>query len=189
MRLLPIPWFVAVVFFAAPAFAAPFALDGVRFEAPATLEQYDGGPRPPDTPFLRLRNGVEEDAFSEQVEVMSGPEAALEGRLTRENYAEFALTPAQRFCGDHQVLRNERRTVGGAEVIDVGYLCLRHSRQPQFSRQVVRTAAVFHDGKVTMFMYVRRWRGDHGDDQLTPEQWMAPTDAVIASIGPCDGAC
>jgi hypothetical protein len=189
MRFAIIPLWVAVVCLAVPAFAGTFAVDGVRFEAPAALEQYDGGPRPPDTPFLRLRNGVEEDPFSEQIEVMSGPEAALEGRLTRENYTEFALTPAQRFCGDHQVLRNERRMVGGADVVDVGYLCLRHSRQPQFSRQVVRTAAVFHDGKVTMFMYARRWRGEHADDQLTPEQWMAATDAVIASISPCDDAC
>ncbi|MGH6949666.1 MAG: hypothetical protein ACREH4_02245, partial [Vitreimonas sp.] len=184
MRLPATFCLLVVLCSALPAFAATFSLDGIRFEAPAALEQIDGGPRPAGTPFLRLRSGAETDAFSETIEVMSGPEDA---RLTREGFAEFALTPVQRFCGEHQVLRNDRHSVGGADVVGVGYVCLRHSRQPQFSRQAVRAVAVFHEGRVTMFMYVRRWRGSHADDQLTPEQWMAPTDALIASIAPCSG--
>ena len=171
---------------ATPALAGAFSLDGVRFEAPAALEQYNGGPRPAGTPFLRLRNGVEADAFSEAVEVMSGPEDA---RLASDGFAAFALRPAEMYCGEHQVLRNDRRTLEGADVIDVGYVCLSHSRQPQFSRQVVRAVAVYHDGRMTMFMYVRRWRGAHADDALTPEQWIEPTDALVTSIAPCNGGC
>src|SRR5688572_8605333 len=121
MRLPTIFCLVVALCIALPAFAATFSLDGVRFEAPAALEQFDGGPRPAGTPFLRLRNGAETAPFSETIEVMSGPEDA---RLTRENFAEFALTPAQRFCGEHQVLRNDLRSVEGADVVGVGYVCL-----------------------------------------------------------------
>jgi hypothetical protein len=185
MRLATLCLVVALVV-ALPAFAATFSLDGVRFEAPAALVQFNGGPRPAGTPFLRLRNGAESDAFSETIEVMSGAEDA---RITREGFAEFALTPVRRFCGEHQVLRNDRRSIEGADIVGVGYVCIRHSRQPQFSRQVVRAVAVFHEGRTTMFMYVRRWRGAQADDQLTPEQWMAPTDALVASITPCSGPC
>lgn len=184
MRLGVCLSFVVVLGAAPLARAEPIIFEGLRFDVPAQMVRTDEGPRP-DGPFLRLRNGERADPFAEFLEAISGPESGLEGRMSRENYAEIALMPAQRFCGDHQVLRNASRSVDGAEIIDVGYVCLRHSRQPQFSRQVVRTVGVFYEGKFTGFMFVRMWRNtSHPDDQLTAEQWMQPTDAFAESIAP-----
>jgi hypothetical protein len=180
MRLLAICG--ALFMLAAPAFAEVRTFEGLRFETPERLVEFSGGPRP-DGPFLRLRNGERTDAHSEFIEVMSGPESALEGRMSRENFGELALMPATMYCGRHEVLRNSTRDVGEARIIDIGYVCYDHSRSPQYSRQVVRAVGVFHNGKFTGFMFVRMWLNrPHADDQLTPEEWMSPTDALAASI-------
>lgn len=163
--------------------------EGVRFEAPERFVQFDGPPRPPG-PFLRLKNGERDDPHAEFIEAMSAPLAEVGGRITPESFSDYALTPADRYCGSHEVLRNETRAAGEAVIVDVGYVCLRHSRQRQYSRQVVRTVAVFADGKFTSFLFVRMWRAaPHPDDALTAEQWMAPTDAVALSVAPCGEAC
>jgi hypothetical protein len=169
--------------FAMPAHAETRTFQGLRFETPDRLVEFRGGPRP-GGPFLRLRNGERTDPHSEFIEVMSGPEAAFEGRISRENYADIVLMPATMYCGRHEVLRNTTRNEGGAQIIDVGYVCYDHSRSPQYSRQVVRSTGVFHNDRFTGFMFVRMWLKEppHADDQLTPEEWMAPTDALAASI-------
>lgn len=180
MRLLA----MLSVFFlmSAPAFAQTRTFEGLRFETPERLVEVTGGPRP-DRPFLRLRNGERTDPFSEFLEVMAGPAAELAPMMTQDNYAEVALTPATRFCGRHDVLRNSARDVGSARVIDVGYVCYNHSRSPQYSRQVVRAVGVFHNGTFTGFMFVRMWLDrPHADDALTPEEWMSASDAMVASI-------
>ncbi|MGE0046130.1 MAG: hypothetical protein AB7J28_13195 [Hyphomonadaceae bacterium] len=176
--------FAALVSAAAPAWAETYTIARVQFEAPERFTRDDGPPRP-NAPFLRLRNGARTDPMSEFIEAMSGPEAAMSSLFTRETYAAVALGPANVFCMRSQVLRNTTRQVGEAFIVDVGYVCYDHSRQPQFSRQVVRTQAVFLGGAVTTFMFVRVWLDQpHPDDALTPEQWMAQTDSIAASIAP-----
>jgi len=170
----------------AHASAETYRFEGLRFDAPDRLVEFNGRPRP-DGPFLRLKNGERTDAFAEFIEVISGPESDLEGRMTRESFGETALMPASRFCGRHEVLRNSTRTAGDAYIVDVGYVCYEHSRQPQYSRQVVRAIGVFHDGKFTGFMFVRMWANRaHADDQLSAEEWMQPTDGLAASIAECE---
>lgn len=163
--------------------AETHTFQGLRFETPDRFTVVRGGPRP-GGPFLRLRNGERTEPHSEFIEVMSGPEAAFEGRISRENYADLVLMPASMYCGRHEVLRNTTRNEGGAQIIDVGYVCYDHSRSPEFSRQVVRSIGVFHNDKFAGFMFGRMWLKEpaHADDQLTPEEWMAPTDALAASI-------
>lgn len=174
-----------VVAAVSPARAETVAFQGLRFETPENMPRFDGGPRP-DNPFLRFRRGTDRDGQFDVIEVMSVP---ADPRLRPDNFGDFSLQPASMYCGEHQVLRQERRSIAGAEIVDVGYLCLRHSRTPQYSRQVVRNIAVFHAGQMTILQFVRRWQGANADDGLTAEDWIAPTDALAASITLCEGEC
>lgn len=176
---------VALAVTASQARAEIVAFEGLRFEIPDDMPRFDGGPRP-DRPFLRFRRGADRDPQFDVVEVMSGP---ADPRITAETFGEFSLRPASMFCGAHEVLRDERRSIEGGVIVDVGYLCLRHSRSPEYSRQIVRNIAVFHDGQMTMLQFVRRWRGSNSDDALTSEDWIAPTDPLATSIVRCGQDC
>jgi hypothetical protein len=189
VKLAIVSFLAAVSMTVATAKAETVQFEGLQFETPNDMPRFDGGPRP-DAPFLRFRRGAATDPQFDVIEVMSTPASALAGRLSPENFAEFSLRPASMFCGEHQVLRNETRTIEGAIIVDVGYLCLHHSRSPELSRQIVRNIAVFHDDQMTMLQFVRRWRNaPHPDDQLTPEAWISPTDAFAASITRCGEDC
>lgn len=167
------------------ASAETITFEGLRFEVPENMPRFDGGPRP-DRPFLRFRRGTDRDTQFDVVEVLSGP---ADPSLTAETFGEFSLRPAALFCREHEVLREETRSIEGAVIADAGYLCLRHSRSPRFTRQIVRNIAVFHDGQMTMFQFVRRWQGSNADDALTPEDWIAPTDPLVRSIERCGAQC
>jgi hypothetical protein len=167
------------------AFAETVTFEGLRFATPDNMPRFDGGPRP-DSPFLRFRRGDDGDSQFDVIEAMSGP---ADPRLTPDTFGEFSLRPASMFCGEHQILRQETRSIDGAIIVDIGYLCLRHSRSPDYTRQIVRNIAVFHDGRMTLLQFVRRWRGSNPDDGLTPENWISPTDALAGSIVRCGTQC
>lgn len=177
---------------AAPAGAAQaesVRFDGLQFETPAEMTRHDGPPRP-NGPFLRYRRGTDADAQYDVIEAMSTPLADVRGRFTPKTFAGYALAPATMYCGAHEILRNETRAIGDATIVDVGYLCLDHARAPELSRQIVRNIAVFQRERLTMVQFVRRWRaGPHPDDALTSADWIAPTDALAASIARCAEAC